>query len=186
MKTLALINGNIYLERERFAEALYAEDGIIAAVGTTEEILALAGEDCKIIDADGKTVIPGINDAHCHFLLMGIGLTRAETAGSTSIDDLVARCRAFRETHPELCEHGILSLGFNEDLFTEGEKRLPDRYDLDRIATDIPATDKELQRASSLRFIVAEISYVSGAVYVDYDASLAPYDGDYYLAAQWN
>ena len=54
------------------------------------------------------------------------------------------------------------------------------------IATDIPATDKELQRASSLRFIVAEISYVSGAVYVDYDASLAPYDGDYYLAAQWN
>ena len=138
MKTLALINGNIYLERERFAEALYAEDGIIAAVGTSEEILALAGEDCEIIDAGGKTVIPGINDAHCHFLLMGIGLTRAETAGSTSIDDLVARCRAFREAHPEMCEHGILSLGFNEDLFTEGEKRLPNRYDLDRIATDIP------------------------------------------------
>ena len=54
------------------------------------------------------------------------------------------------------------------------------------ITAALPATQKELQRASSLRFIIAEIAYVNGAVFVDYDATLSPYESDYYLAAEWH
>ena len=54
------------------------------------------------------------------------------------------------------------------------------------IVTKLPATEKEINRASSLRFIIAEIAYTNGAVYVDYNAALAPYENDYFLAAKWN
>ena len=40
----------------------------IVAVGSSQEISALAGKDTKQIDLGGRTVIPGINDAHDHFI----------------------------------------------------------------------------------------------------------------------
>ena len=50
----------------------------------------------------------------------------------------------------------------------------------------LPATEKELARSTSLRFIVAEIAYTNGSVYVDYNAALAPYESDYFVAASWS
>lgn len=50
----------------------------------------------------------------------------------------------------------------------------------------LPATEKELNRACSLRFIVAEIAYTNGSVYVDYNAALAPYESDFFEAAKWS
>ena len=49
-----------------------------------------------------------------------------------------------------------------------------------------PATEKELARSCSLRFIVAEIAYSNGSVYVDYNAALAPYESDFFEAARWS
>ena len=138
MKKFALINGKVYVERGDFRQALYTEDGVIKLVGSNEEILAMAGEGCETIDAKGKTVIPGLNDAHLHFLFVGIGLSRVNTMGCKSLDELVERCRAFMAAHPEECKHGMFSMGYNEDLFTEGEKRAPNRYDLDKISTEVP------------------------------------------------
>lgn len=138
MKKLALINGKVYVERGDFRQAVYAEDGVIKAVGTNDEILALAGSDAKVVDAAGKTVIPGINDAHLHFLFVGIGLSRVDTMGCKSLDELISRCKDFMAAHPEECKHGIFSMGYNEDLFTEGPKRAPNRYDLDKISTEVP------------------------------------------------
>lgn len=138
MKKLALINGKVYVERGDFRQAVYAEDGVIKAVGTNDEILVLAGSDAKVVDAAGKTVIPGINDAHLHFLFVGIGLSRVDTMGCRSLDELIRRCKDFMAAHPEECKHGIFSMGYNEDLFTEGPKRAPNRYDLDKISTEVP------------------------------------------------
>ena len=138
MKKLALINGKVYVERGDFRQAVYAEDGVIKAVGSNDEILALAGADAKVVDAGGKTVIPGINDAHLHFLFVGIGLSRVNTMGCKSLDEIISRCKAFIAEHPEECRNGMFSMGYNEDLFTEGEKRSPNRYDLDKISTEIP------------------------------------------------
>jgi predicted amidohydrolase YtcJ len=50
----------------RFAEAVAIQGNKIVAVGTNAEITAMAGEKTKRIDAGGRVVVPGFNDAHTH------------------------------------------------------------------------------------------------------------------------
>ncbi|MGH9420361.1 MAG: amidohydrolase, partial [Thermoanaerobaculia bacterium] len=50
----------------RFAEAVAIRGNRIVAVGTNTEVMALAGDGTKRIDAGGRVVIPGFNDAHTH------------------------------------------------------------------------------------------------------------------------
>lgn len=134
----AVINGKIYVEKGIYAQALLVEDGVITCVGTEEEVRRSAGDDCEIYDCQGRTVIPGLNDTHLHFLKFGMELNRAPIVGSRSVEEVVQRCRKFIEEHPQRVKSGLHANGWNQDLFTEGEKRMPDRYDLDRISTEIP------------------------------------------------
>ncbi|MEM7665833.1 MAG: amidohydrolase [Pseudomonadota bacterium] len=48
------------------ATAIAIEDGIIVATGDDAEILALGGADTDVIDVEGRSVIPGLNDSHLH------------------------------------------------------------------------------------------------------------------------
>jgi len=53
-------------------EAVIIEDGIIKAIGTTEDILGIYREsDFQVIDAEGKAVLPGFVDSHTHFVFGG-------------------------------------------------------------------------------------------------------------------
>ncbi len=65
---MIIINGKILTVNEQFsiAEALAIKDDKIIAVGSNSDIRKLADRQCEIIDAEGKTVIPGLNDAHLH------------------------------------------------------------------------------------------------------------------------
>ena len=65
---LVILNANIITvdQTNPRAEALAVRRGIIVAVGTTSRIQTLVGKDTNIIDAQGKTVTPGFNDAHMH------------------------------------------------------------------------------------------------------------------------
>ncbi len=136
MEKLVLKNAKIYVEKGLFATALYAENGVIRAVGADGEIEALAGET-PVIDCGGKTVIPGLNDSHLHLIQIGTRLEQAPIKEARSLEELIQLVRDFRQRHPEACAKGISAAGWNQDLFT-GERRIPTRYDLDRIATDIP------------------------------------------------
>lgn len=52
--------------------AVYIEDGIIKLMGKTDEVLNKIDEkNCKIIDAEGKCVLPGFVDSHTHFIFSG-------------------------------------------------------------------------------------------------------------------
>ncbi|HEX5696032.1 MAG TPA: amidohydrolase family protein, partial [Acidimicrobiia bacterium] len=53
------------------AGALAVTNGVIAAVGTVEEIGDLVGEETEVIDLGGRTVTPGFVDAHSHFFEQG-------------------------------------------------------------------------------------------------------------------
>ncbi len=136
MKTI-LYNGKVYLEREHFAEAVLVEDGVIAKVGSNEDILSIAGQDCEKINCNGKTVIPGLNDSHMHLLMFGDSITQVSIDNCTSIDDLIIRCKKFIVEYPKKVKDGIHTIGWNQDLFID-EKRNPNRFDLDKISTDIP------------------------------------------------
>src|SRR4030095_11989952 len=50
------------------ASALAVKRGRIYAVGSDAEILGLKGNNTQLIDADGRRLIPGLNDVHVHVL----------------------------------------------------------------------------------------------------------------------
>ena len=135
MEQTILINGKIYLERDRFASALLVENGRIAAVGDSADLLAQAPE-AAVYDCGGRTVIPGLNDSHLHLLHIADQLARVDICGCTSVEDLISRCKAFLAENPKAREQGLHSVGWNQDLFDV--PRIPTRHDLDQIATDIP------------------------------------------------
>ena len=99
MKTL-LMNGKVYLEREQFAEAVLVEDGVIQAVGSNEELKAMAG-DAEVIDCEGKTVVPGFNDSHMHLQNVGDSLYEVNIFGIGSIEEMVNRCQEYIAKYPE-------------------------------------------------------------------------------------
>ncbi len=55
-----------------FAEAVAITDGKINATGSDREIFRLRGPNTRIIDANGRTVIPGLNDSHMHPIRAGL------------------------------------------------------------------------------------------------------------------
>lgn len=65
---MLLINGKIITVDKNFSveEAVAVKGDRITAVGSTREILGLSGKETKVIDLKGKTVIPGLIDAHLH------------------------------------------------------------------------------------------------------------------------
>src|SRR3984957_9453195 len=65
---LVLYNGKIFTSNEArpYAQAIAIRGERITGVGDSETIKGLAGRNTKLLDLGGRTVIPGINDAHYH------------------------------------------------------------------------------------------------------------------------
>ena len=79
---------------DSLAEALAIKDGRIVAAGTAPAVGALAGPNTRTVDLSGKTVIPGVQDSHIHFLSLGRDITSGvELSYAESAEDLVAGVR---------------------------------------------------------------------------------------------
>ena len=133
MRTI-LKNGKIYVEKNNFQEAILIENGIIKEVGTNEEILKNNVDN--IIDLQGKTVLPGFNDSHLHISSVGDAMSSCDLTSARSIDDIIEIGRKFIEDNPGI--NALYGRGWNQDYFVTGEKRLINRFDLDKISTEIP------------------------------------------------
>ena len=137
MSKIALKNAKIYVEKGVFAQALYAEDGIIRAVGKNEDVLPLCG-DAQIIDCGGKTVVPGFNDSHMHYMHYCKTKMGAELFSCTSMADLVQRMKDYFENrYDKNSGLWVVGEGWNQDSFTD-EKRFPTNRDLDAVTTEYP------------------------------------------------
>ncbi|MCL2566263.1 MAG: amidohydrolase [Defluviitaleaceae bacterium] len=136
---LILYNGNLYTmdkEKEK-AQAVALKDGLIAALGSDGDILALKSEHTKVIDLKGKTAIPAFNDSHCHLLGYAIGLSMLDLNGVKSIDEMIERFKAFIKDNNIPAGQEVRGFGWNQNLF-EGEQRNPTKYDLDKVSTAHP------------------------------------------------
>src|SRR5256885_1726151 len=73
---LVIVNASIHtMDQTRpTAEALAISGNRIMAVGSSSEMRAVAGPNTRVIDAGGKLVLPGFNDAHVHYLMGGFSL----------------------------------------------------------------------------------------------------------------
>lgn len=88
------VNARVYTVDPAFsvAEAFAVEDGMFAAVGTDDEIRALAGDSTRVIDLGGRTILPGLIDAHGHMAGLGqMQLGVVDLGGTASFAEVVER-----------------------------------------------------------------------------------------------
>ena len=169
-----LHHGKVYVEKDVFSEAVFIEDGIIKVVGSNDDILGMADGETELTDCGGKTLIPGLNDSHMHFMQLGETRNQADIDGVPSIGEMISRCRAFIEEHPEHVRNGLHAIGWNQDLFTD-EQRMPDRHDLDKISTEFPVV---LERVCG--HIVSSNTKAIEMLGIDGDSPQFP-DGDFLI-----
>src|SRR5258707_7172447 len=90
---LVVLNAKVYTAdvSRRVAEAFAVRAGRIAFVGSTRGALALVGPRTERLDLAGRTVIPGMVDAHAHLLGLGQALRTVNLVGTRSYDEVIAR-----------------------------------------------------------------------------------------------
>ena len=90
---LIIVNARIYTSDQNHpvVAALAVRGDRIAFVGSQREAEALAGPNTTRLDLAGKTVIPGMVDAHTHLLGLGQALRIVDLVGTESYDAVVAR-----------------------------------------------------------------------------------------------
>ncbi len=87
---LILHNGTVYTVSEdwKIASAIAVKGNKILATGSDKEIEAYAGLDTRKIDLEGKTVVPGLIDAHAHLTGYASSLDQLDLVGTSSAEDI--------------------------------------------------------------------------------------------------
>ena len=138
-----LTNGQIYTMSATHArdaytakvQALAITDDRISAVGSTESMRELLAPDGQEIDLGGRTVIPGLIDAHLHFLSYGLSLQEIDLVGTSSLPDTLDRIAARANMTPS----GQWLTGRGWDQVLWAENAFPTSHDLDQVAPEHPA-----------------------------------------------
>ncbi|WP_375200370.1 amidohydrolase [Bacillus sp. RS11] len=135
---IAFLNGEVITVdgQDSIREALAISDNKIVAVGSNEEIKELIGDSTQVIDLEGKSILPGIIDAHLHLVTYGtfhLSISCKEP-GLDSIDAILTALKDKAATTPK--GQWIRASGFNER--TVKEKRYPTLEELDNITIDHP------------------------------------------------
>jgi predicted amidohydrolase YtcJ len=148
---LVLINSNIYTISDTItrAEAVMIEGDKIAAVGTTSDILDTIeniierSDDeniqskIRVIDLEGRTIVPGFIDSHTHFLNMGLNYLRVDLSKVENLNQLYSEIR--RQIIRSTPGDWIFGIDFDETQWEpKSNKRAPTCAELDDISTEYP------------------------------------------------
>ena len=135
---LVLINGRIYTLAGKVAEAIAMGEELIQKIGTTAEMKEFIGEDTKVINLEGKSVVPGFNDTHVHVVGYGAAMNAIDLNNVQSIDELIAKCKDYIAQNNIPSGQWVYGCGWDEDLFQRDGKRFPTKDDVDKISTEHP------------------------------------------------
>jgi predicted amidohydrolase YtcJ len=125
---------------KRFGGLIIGEDGQVVRVVPADEE-AQPANITRRIDAQGRTLLPGLIDAHGHVVDspgggagLGLLMQQLDLGGTASIADLQRRLKAYAEAHPG--GNWIVGRGWNQELWAD--KRFPTAADLDAVVADRP------------------------------------------------
>src|SRR5579883_2418546 len=151
-------NGHIATmnQHQPFVSALAIKNGRILAVGSDEEIMTHQSATTQVIDAGGRTIIPGLNDSHIHVIRGGLSYNmELRWDGVPSLADALRKLReqAARTPPPQWVR---VVGGWSEFQFAE--KRLPTLDELNEAAPETPVFvlhlyDRALLNAAALRAV---------------------------------
>ena len=117
---------------QRF-QALLVDQGKVVATGSTAELTARAG-GAQVIDGHGRTLLPGLIDAHGHVLELGYARNSVDLSGTRSLDEALATVKAYAQAHPDA--KWIRGGGWNQVIWKLG--RFPTAKELDSVVSDRP------------------------------------------------
>lgn len=128
------INGCIYTmeEENKTVEALAVYDGKIVFTGSNKEAEEIPAKE--VIDLEGRCVLPGFTDTHCHLAEMAEADAKVDLMEARSMDDVI---QMLRKGLDGIAEGGWV-VGYNLLSALLKENRLPNRYDLDQVSKDVP------------------------------------------------
>ncbi|NVK87892.1 MAG: amidohydrolase [Gammaproteobacteria bacterium] len=114
-------------------DALVFDAGKVIFVGRESEALERFGSADRI-DGKGKTLIPGLIDAHGHILGLGQGLNSVDLRTARSEQEAVERVAEFARQNPNL--RWIVGRGWNQELWPE--RQFPSKQSLDALKLNKP------------------------------------------------
>ncbi len=120
------------------AEAVAIRRGRFLWAGSSDEVRSAVGRRTEVRELSGMTVVPGFNEAHNHTLQFGHVLSGILLASARSIDDIVALVN--ERVRSQKKGAWVFGSGFDQNKLQE--KRLPTRWDLDKVCTSHPVALK--------------------------------------------
>jgi len=115
-----------------FSVLVVGDDGRVAATG--DDALLAAHTDSVLIDGGGRTVLPGLVDAHAHVLGYGLLQSQLDLTGVGSVGDAADRIADYARDHVHA--RWILGRGWNQVLWPV--KAFPRAADIDAVVSDRP------------------------------------------------
>ena len=136
MKTI-YHNAIVYTGTLPMVQAFIVDGGRFTFAGSNADALAQQQPGDEIVDLGGHFVCAGFNDSHMHLLNYGQSLSIAPlNLHTTSLSDML-QCLHRQLDSGRLRGGWLMGRGWNQDLFSD-VGRMPNRYDLDTVSTDIP------------------------------------------------
>src|SRR5574341_1186814 len=134
---LIFINGDVYTvnERQPRAQAVAVKADRIVFVGSNAAAKRYRGNSTRVVDLHGATVLPGLTDAHYHFIGVGQREMNLNLEGITNLEDFLAKVKArVDQAKPGewVTGRGWIETFWQPPVF-------PTRWDLDKIAPNNPA-----------------------------------------------
>jgi predicted amidohydrolase YtcJ len=116
------------------AEAVAVLGERIVAVGTNAEVDAWRGTSTQVIDAGGKLLVPGFDDAHCHFVSGGMQLDQVDLNDADSAEEFKRRIAERARVTPK----GEWILGGNWDETKWSPPDMPTHTMIDSVTAGVP------------------------------------------------
>jgi predicted amidohydrolase YtcJ len=116
------------------ADALAVLSGRFVAVGSEPEVMHWQGPHTRIVDAQGKRLLPGFNDAHVHFSDGGASLSSVQLVDVSSLKEFVQRIADYAAHTPK--GEWIRNGEWDETKWSPA--KLPTRQDIDAVTPDNP------------------------------------------------
>lgn len=156
---LVVVNANIRtMDTVRpAARSIAVSRGKIIAIGSDDDTKALIGPKTRVIDAGGKLVLPGFNDAHVHFLETGAQLSAVDLRSAKTPEEFVQRIKDFAAKLPK----GRWILGGQWDHENWKPNNLPTAAMIDAVTPNNPVfvnrLDGHMALANSLAMKLASV-----------------------------
>jgi len=128
-------NGNIYTVDEKFskATAMAIKDGKFIFVGDDNQVDYFIDRFTKVVDLQGKTVIPGLIDSHLHYPGVGAAMQQIDCFWAPKEDILNKVAEAVKRSQPG---EWIIGRGWNQEVWDPAI--FPSKFELDAIAPNNP------------------------------------------------